>query len=325
MAISQTAVGTWAVARRPGDSKFPYRIEIRPLNSEAIVLWARDRWPSANRNIFCLREKDTAFEDEGLEGVERVPIVALQRRGIRLSVVLDRMRYKRCDFLFLTKTYKNRPESAHEQIYWQTQRSMEQRRPTVVPVALRHRARLDIRIASDERYPWTFPGCNTSRGRLAAGDYALMSGGEVRAVIERKTFDNLLHDFGVMPIVHQRMLELSAYEHNALVIEAPYEDLLNPKKVHHFSASFCAAAIAELHALHPRLKIVFCANRKTANQWTASFFAAVCSLEAGTSPSQAAQPTLPTPRTRRRSISPGSGEPGSNNERASTVRQDPDF
>jgi hypothetical protein len=45
--------------------------------------------------------------------------------------------------------------------------------------------------------------------------------------------------------------------------------------VHHYSPRFCAAAIADLFALHTRLRIVFCSNRKTANLWTASFFAAV--------------------------------------------------
>jgi hypothetical protein len=274
------SVGVWTVERRLGDGKFPYRIEIRPHKGEPLVLWAQARWPAANRNIYCLRITE-APSDELCEELEEVPIVALQRRGVRLSVVLDRARYKRCDFLFLKKAYKNRPGEEYEQIYWQTQRSMVQHRPTVVPVALRNRVQLDVRIASDERYPWSFPGSHVSRAKLAAGDYALMDGEKVKALVERKTLDNLLHDFGIMPIVHQRMLELSAYEHNALVIEAPYEDFLNPAKVHHFSASFCAAAIAELYAAHPRLKIVFCANRKTANQWTASFFSAVALLDVG--------------------------------------------
>jgi hypothetical protein len=278
MAISRTPVGTWTIERQFEDSKFPYRIEIRPLKGETIVLWAQARWPTANRNIFCLRELEASY-DEATELVEEVPIVALQRRGVRLSVILDRARYKRCDFLFLMKTYKNRPDVQYEQIYWQTQRSMEQHRPTVVPVALRGRCELDIRIANDERYPWTFPGSKTVRAKLAAGDYALVIRNEIRAVIERKTFDNLLADFGVMPILHQRLLELSTYEHNALVIEAPYEDFLNPAKLHHYSASFCAAAIAELHAAYPRLKVIFCANRKTANRWTSSYFAAIALIE----------------------------------------------
>jgi hypothetical protein len=265
----------WVLERCAGD-RFPYRVQVIGASGKPLfVLRAQDRWPAANRNIFCLRETDPPQPGEVLEELERVPVLALQRRGVRVSVVLDRGRYKRCDFLFLRRTYKTRPDESYEQVYWQTQSSMTQRRPTVVPVTLRNRSAMTVRIAGDERYPWRFPGSTVQRGKLACGDYALIRDGEVAAVVERKTMDNLLYDFGVMPVLHQRLLELAACGQNALVVESPYEDFLNPRKLHHFSASFCAAAIAELYAAHPRLRIVFCANRKTANQWTASFFAAV--------------------------------------------------
>ena len=107
------------------------------------------------------------------------------------------------------------------------------------------------------------------------GNYALLEEGEPAAVIERKTFDNFLADFGAVPVLHQRMLELSSVEHHALVVEAAYEDFLNPKKLHHYKPSFCAAVIAELYASHPRLRLVFCANRKIANAWAQHYFAAV--------------------------------------------------
>ena len=68
-------------------------------------------------------------------------------------------------------------------------------------------------------------------GRLQAGDYALVLDGAVVAVVERKTFDGLLAEFGRMDVLRQRLLELSSYEHHALVIEAPYEDFLNPARV----------------------------------------------------------------------------------------------
>jgi hypothetical protein len=58
-------------------------------------------------------------------------------------------------------------------------------------------------------------------------------------------------------------------------MEAPYEDFLSPDKVHHWSAAFCARAIADLYAVFPRLRLVFCSNRKTAAEWTRSYFSAV--------------------------------------------------
>ena len=74
--------------------------------------------------------------------------------------------------------------------------------------------------------------------------------------------------FGRVDVLRQPLLELSSYDHYALVIEAPYEHFLNPAKVHHWSAAFCARAIADLYARYPRLRVVFCADRKIAKAWT---------------------------------------------------------
>jgi len=79
-----------------------------------------------------------------------------------------------------------------------------------------------VRIASDERYPWSFGGLSTERGPLPAGDYALMDGDEIVAVVERKTIEGLLGDFSQMDVLRQRLLELMAFEQHALVIEARY-------------------------------------------------------------------------------------------------------
>jgi len=274
------SAGLW-ILQRTNAGRFPYRLQIvRNNGAPFLTLRVQDRWPAANRNIFCLREKEPPAEDETLEEIERIPVLALQRRGVRLSVVLERPRYKRCDFLFLRRAYKGKPSDEYEQIYWQTQRSMVQRRPRVSLVSSRGPRGYTVRVASEERYPWTFPGAAVQRAPLPAGDYALTDGDRTVAIVERKTLDNLIADFGVMPVLHQRLLELSTYEHHALVIEAPYEDFLNPKKVHHYTPAFCARLIASLYAEHPRLRIVFCANRKTANEWTRNYFAALWTAQA---------------------------------------------
>jgi hypothetical protein len=270
-------VGLW-ILQRCVSERFPYRLQIVKDDEPWLTLRVQDRWPAANRNIFCLREKEPPEPGEVLEEIERLPVVALQRRGRRFSVVLDRRRYKRCDFLFLSKTYKGRPSEEYEQIFWMTQQSMRQRRPRARLVSVGTSHDFTVRIASEERYPWRFPGSLAIRGPLPIGDYALMDGERVIAVVERKTFANLLADFGVMPLLHQRLLELVSYEHHALVVEAPYEDFLTSKKVHHYTPAFCARAIAELYAVHPKLRMVFCANRKTANEWTRNYFVAIWAL-----------------------------------------------
>jgi len=262
------------VLERCSAERFPFRLRIISGERTVLALRAQAQWPAAGQNIFCLRETEPA--DDVIEEVERVPVVAFQRRGVRLSVVLDRPRYKRCDFLFLTRESKGRPGEKYEQIFWQTQLSMRQKRPAVRLVSQGRPRDFAVRIAHDERYPWRFPGSVTERGVLPAGDYALLDDdGGIRALVERKTFENLLADFGTMPVLHQRLIELAAHENHALVVEAPYESFLDSGRVHHYSPSFCAAAIAEMYALYPRLRLVFCANRKTANEWTRNYFAAL--------------------------------------------------
>jgi hypothetical protein len=268
------AQGLWILEQ--GDSqRFPYRLQILREEKPWLVLRTQDRWPAAGKHIFCLREEEPPVPEEVLTEIERVPILVFHERGRRVSVVLDRKRYKRCDFLFLSKPYKRSPGESYEQIFWLTQRSMEQHRPSAKLIAPPATSRMTVRIASNERYPWHFPGARTERGPLPVGDYALMNGDDITAVVERKTMDNLSADFGTMPVLHQRMAELATHEHHALVIEALYSDFLNPRKVQYYTPSFCARAIAQLYALHPRLRIVFCANRKMANEWTRHYFSAV--------------------------------------------------
>lgn len=173
------------IVERCASERFPYRLRIVRDDKPYLTLRAQDRWPAANRNIFCLRE--TEMPDDIIEEIENVAVVGLQRRGPRLSVVLDRKRYKRCDFLFLTRPYKSDPSRTYEQIFWQTQASMRQRRPRVK--LSNHRATIPytVRIAHDERYPWRFPGADVERGKLPAGDYALLDGDSIVPTVERKT------------------------------------------------------------------------------------------------------------------------------------------
>jgi hypothetical protein len=269
---------TWILERTQND-RFPYRLQVIIGDKPWLVLRTQDRWPAANRHIFCLREEEPPELDEALEEIERVDIVAINERGKRISVVLDRKRYKRCDFLFLKKSYKGRPGESYEQIFWLTQRSITQHRPSFKLVTRRTDTRMVVRIHSNERYPWRFPDAITERGSISSGDYALMDEDKLLAVVERKTLDNLLADFGTMPVLHQRLAELAVQNNHALVIESSYSDFLNTKKIHHYTAGFCAKAIAELFAIHPALRIVFCPNRKTANEWTKHFFIAVHSLK----------------------------------------------
>lgn len=271
----------WWVVEAIGDEKFPYRLTIKKRNEMLLCLKTQDRWPGGKGNIFCLRDEG-GIDVLPSKEIERVPVISLRRYGKRLSVVLDRAKYKRCNFLFLKKKYKTR-DGEYEQIFWQTQQALMERRPKVRLTA-RGTTLLHVIIDINERYPWKLKGCKVTRERLPVGDYALKGAEGLLAIVERKTFENLLGDFGNLSILHQKLGELEAYEQAAMVIEASYSDFLNPRKSKFYTPGFAAKAIAELFALHPRLDIVFAGNRKLANEWALRFFAAIQSHERDMSP-----------------------------------------
>lgn len=78
-----------------------------------------------------------------------------------------------------------------------------------------------------------------------------------------------------MWVLHQKLNELNAYKHRALVIEAHYHDFFKEEKVQYYKADFMAKVFAEIQAYHPTLPIIFVWNRKQAQQWTHRFFGAV--------------------------------------------------
>ena len=263
--------------------RFPYRLRIRKEGKTLLCLRVQDRWPGPKGQIFCIRSEDEEDLPMNSVVVERVPVVSLSRYGKRLAVVLDRAVKKRCDFLFLKKPYKQQ-EGEYEQIFWRTQRSLTARRPRVKLTA-RGDTAIQVAIDTHERYPWKFTGCRVTRENLPVGDYALRGEKGLVAVVERKSMENLLGHFGNLPLLHQALGELEAYEHAALVVEAGYPDFLSEKRIKPYRPSFAAKAIAELYALHPHLHIVLAGNRKLANEWTIRFFGAIESHEKDISPS----------------------------------------
>jgi len=252
--------------------KFPYRLTIRQGDKLLLALRVQDKWPGQKGNIFCIREENHELEPPVKE-IERVPVISLKRFGKRLAIVLDRSINKRCDFLFLKKKYKTR-EGEYEQIFWRTQRGLTERKHRV-KLSTYHKGMVHVIIDTNERYPWRFPKDSIEKAKLPVGDYALKVHDRILAVVERKTFENLLAEFGRMAIFHQQLGELSTYKYSALVIEANYSDFLNLSKLKFYNPSFAAKAIGELYALHPDITIVFTGNRKLANEWTYRFFDAI--------------------------------------------------
>ncbi len=259
------------ILEKTDGNKFPYRISIKKSDKTLFCLRVQDKRPWQKWNIFCIREREDS--KDVFEKIEEVPVVSFNRFGKKVSLVLDRSINKRCDFLFLKKKYKNK-EWEYEQIFWSTPQWLRQNKPKY-KLSTYHKWNLDIIIDSNERYPRSFPNCNTKKVKLTAWDYALENNWEIIAVIERKTFENMLWEFTKLQLFHQQLSELTSYKNSALVIEANYSDFMNPNKFKYYKPAFLAKAIWEISAFHPNLMLIFAGNRKFANEFAFNFFEAV--------------------------------------------------
>lgn len=263
----------WEV-RETTSSKFPYCINIVENNKKIFSLLTQDKWAGASGNIFCIRTEDKSEITIG-KIIEEVPIVLVKRIGKRLTVLLDRTNRKRCEFLFLKKKYKTK-EGEYEQIFFRTQQGITQHK-TRGKLSLQPRdTKLEVIVDSNERYPWKFGDHNTSKKKLVVGDYALTIENEIVAVVERKTFDNMLSDIARVQVLHQQLSELSSYPHAAVIIEAQYGDFFIAEKIREWkSVAHIGRALAELSVIHNNLPIIYAGNRKEANHWALRYFEAV--------------------------------------------------
>lgn len=273
---------TWIVERTVS-RRFPFRIAIEQGGRMVIAVRARAAWPGPGESIFCVRE-DVADPAEPLTPFERVPVTALSRVGRKLAVVLDRPQRKRCEFLVISKDRRDGAGS-YEQIFFRTESAIRAHRSRS-RVELRAGAEaLSVVVDSAERYPWSFPEAAVTRRKLPVGDYALVLADRVAAVVERKSFDNLLTDIGSVQALHQQLADLASQPMAALVIEAQYGDFLDPGRLAgRWPAHFLARVLGEIAALHPALPVVFAGNRKMANAWTVQFFQAVARRQAAPAP-----------------------------------------
>lgn len=254
-------------------ARFPFRIRIERQGRAIFAVRAQSSWPGPGQQIFCLRDETPDQPDPG-EEIERVPILGMDRVGRKLAVSLDRGMRKRAEFLSITKTRAD--GASYQQIFFRTESGIRAHRSRArVELLAKPDTDATILIDSAERYPWTFAEATTLRRKLAVGDYAVLHGHAIAAVVERKSFDNLLGDLGAIQALHQVCANLALAPRAALVVEAEYGDFLDPKRLAgRWPPSHIGRALAELHALHPRLPIVFAGNRKLANAWAAQFFQA---------------------------------------------------
>jgi ERCC4 domain len=255
------------------DSSLPYLIRI-PLGAAGIVLKTKDTWPRTSK-LYCHRAASWPAEPEI---VDQLPVRHCTRRGAAIDLVLDRARENRSQFV-ITRA------RGREVIFWQSPKTTKQARPGVhIPTARAHGQVLQIAIDSGEKYPYRFSGqqAATTRQRLPCGDYAVQVDGDIAAVVERKTINDLISSMitGRMKFL---LAELAALPRAAVIVEEGYSKIF---KHPYASGSVAAERLAELQAQFPAVPIVFCETRQLAEEWTYRWLGACqyeLELAAGTS------------------------------------------
>jgi hypothetical protein len=244
------------IARNPDpDSALPFLVRI-PLGPNGIVVKAKQTWPR-EKKIYCHRADEWPAEPEI---VERLTVRTCVRRGPAIDLVLTRARENRSQFVIANAR-------GREMIFWQSPRTSKQARPAVrIPTARAHGQILDIVIDTAEKYPYTFNSQQTSttRQRLPAGDYAVRSGAEIVAAVERKTLEDLAASLLSGKLTYA-LADLSALPRAAVVVEDRYSRLF---KLEYAPGARVAEALAEAQARFPSVPIVFCETRPLAQEWT---------------------------------------------------------
>lgn len=254
---------TFTVARNPDEqSKLPYLVRI-PVAGGPLVLKTREPWPRTS-SVYCHRADGWPQEPDV---IDRTPVIACERRGRAIDLVLDRPRENRSQFVFTTK-------AGRELIFWQTSRTTTGARPGVRLPSRRASGQEIFTIVVDtrERYAYQFKRQQAvvSREHLDAGDYAVLVGGDCVASVERKSVADLASSLvdGSLGFLGAA---LAALPHAAVVVDGRYRDVFEHE---HVSGGFLADLLARFQVRYPAVPVVFCETRKLAEEWTYRFLGA---------------------------------------------------
>ncbi len=274
----------FVVARNPdADSSLPFLIRL-PVGSRPVVLKVKDTWPRTAK-IYCHPAPEWPSESD-LDIVERIPVTSCVRRGVAIDLVLDRRQENRSQFVF-TKA------RGRDVVFWQSARTRKQARPSVkVPTARAAGRQLDIVVDTRERYAWNFGAqqAATTKRALPVGDYAVEHNGDVVAVVERKSLEDLSSTITGGKL-WTLLAALAAGPASAVVIDDRYSAVF---KLKHVRPLAIAEQIAEAAVRYPTVPIVFAETRQLAQEWTYRFFGAAVEHRVNEAAGESLLAELPT-------------------------------
>ncbi len=256
------------IARNPDpDSTLEYLIMV-PIEG-GIVLKSSDTWPRT-KALYCHQVPIAAWP-ECPDIVEDLNVVSCVRRGASIDIVVNRHRENRSQIVFTVARGRN-------VIFWQSPRTLRQARPKgVLPRAKASGLdNLAITIDTREHYPYGFksrPVVTTKRA-LPCGDYGLYVDEKLFASVERKTLDDLIASL-TSGKLRYALGQLASLPRAAVVVEARYSAILQTTYVR---PAVVLDGIADCYLRWPEVPIVFCENRKLAEEWTYRYLAGAYQL-----------------------------------------------
>jgi hypothetical protein len=274
------------VANPNAESRLPYLIRV-PVGA-GLVFATSGTWPRT-KALYCHPLPADTWPAQP-EPVEHIDLRACQRRGAAIDIVADRTRESRSQLVYTTAR-------GRDVVFWQSPRTTKQSRPGVRTPTARAAgiAELAIIVDAHERYGYTFTDkpVTTTRQALPCGDYGLVAGGRLFAVVERKSLSDLVSNLLNSKLKYQ-LTELASVPRSAVVVENRYSEI--------FTLTFArppvvADALAELQVAFPTVPIVFCQTRKLAQEYTYRYLAAAHAWLADNDDATTAfEPTEPTPQ-----------------------------
>ena len=252
------------IARNPDlDSTLPYLVRL-PI-AGGLVFRTKGTWPRTSA-LYCHPVPVTEWPEDP-EIVERVVLQACERRGAAIDVVAERGREQRSQIVFTNAR-------GRQMVFWQSPRTRKQARPDVrIPTARAAGiAELEIIVDAHETYPYHFASqqVRTVRRGLPCGDYAIAFGGKLIASVERKSLADMVSSL-TSGRLRFALGELAALPRAAVVVEDRYSQVFTLQRVR---PALVADGLAELQVRWPAIPLVFCENRKLAEEWTYRYLAA---------------------------------------------------
>lgn len=252
------------IARNPdGGSSLPYLMRLPA--GDGLVFRVKDTWPRTSA-VYCHPVPASDWPAEP-DVVERVPLLACSRRGAAIDVVADRGREQRSQLVFTRAR-------GRDVVFWQSPRTGKKARPSVrLPTA---RAggieELEIVVDAHERYAYRFSAqqVRTVCRGLPCGDYGVNVAGRLVASVERKSLGDLVSSLTTGRLAFA-LGQLAALPRAAVVVEDRYSQIFAGSWVR---PAIVADGLAELQVRWPTVPIVFCDNRKLAEEWTYRYLSA---------------------------------------------------